>query len=191
MHDLSAFLSSALAAVRAAISSPLAPALIPWAILLLRTLNMTLDTLRTLAVVRGRLAASWVLGFAASLTFVISTVYVFEGLADLWRLLAYGVGYATGSLVGMAIEERFGPGHTLLRVRSREQGTALADALRREGYGATELAARQTGGAAGALVLSYVPRRHVDVVRRHLLIVDPACQVTAENVVQLRGGWRV
>ena len=189
MHGGSDLVEYALSAARGLPSWPLAPALMPLAIFLLRTLNMTLDTLRTLAVVRGRWASSWVLGFVASLTFVISTLGVFEGLGDPWRLLAYAGGYATGSLVGMAIESRLAPGHALLRVRSLESGPTLADALRREGYGATELAAREPGGT-GAVVLSYIPRRHVDRVRGHLLRVDPACHVTAEDVVQLRGGWR-
>ena len=96
----------------------LSPVWLPVGIFLLRTLNMTLDTLRTLAVVRGRWAASWVLGFVASLVFVISTVGVFEGLSDPWRLLAYSGGYAVGGLLGMAIESRLAPGHALLRIRS-------------------------------------------------------------------------
>ncbi len=169
--------------------SALTPGLMPLAIFVLRTLNMTLDTWRTLAVVRGRLATAWILGFVASLTFVVSTVFVFEGLGDVWRLLAYAAGYATGSLVGMAIESRFAPGHALLRVRSRNQGLALAQALRGEGYGATQLEVREPGGP-GALVLTYIPRRRVELVRRHLLGGDPGCSVTVENVVQLRGGWR-
>jgi uncharacterized protein YebE (UPF0316 family) len=162
----------------------------PLAIFLMRTLNMTLGTLRTLAVIRGRSASAWLLGFFESLAFVLSTVGVFEELVNPGRLLAFAGGYATGGYIGMVIESRLAPGHALLRIRSQERGAALAEVLRGEGYGATELEAAEQGNLSN-LVLSYIPRRQVEAVRRLLQRVDPACRVSAENVLQLRGGWRV
>ncbi|HET7010491.1 MAG TPA: DUF5698 domain-containing protein [Anaerolineales bacterium] len=160
---------------------------VPLGIFLLRTLNLTLSTARTLAVVRGRYTSAWILGFLDSLMFVVATVGVFQDLANLWSLLAYALGYATGSLVGMVLEARFAPGHALLRIYSQEHGPALAGALHQAGYGATELPGR---GASTSLVLSYIPRRQADRVARHLASIDPECRVTAEDVLQLRGGWR-
>jgi uncharacterized protein YebE (UPF0316 family) len=162
---------------------------LPWAVFLLRTLNLTLSTLRTLAVVRGRYTSAWVLGFLDSLMFVAATVGVFRDLTHPWTLLAYAGGYATGSLIGMILEARMAPGHTLLRVYSDQQGPALASALHQAGFGATEIRGRGESGAS-SLVLSYIARRKVDVVRRHLEAIDPGARVTAEDVLQLRGGWR-
>jgi hypothetical protein len=65
----------------------------------------------------------------------------------------------------------------------------LAEVLRGEGYGATELEAAEQGNLS-SLVLSYIPQRQVEAVRSLLQRVDPACRVSAENVLQLRGGWR-
>jgi uncharacterized protein YebE (UPF0316 family) len=121
--------------------------------------------------------------------FVVATVGVFRDLTNPWTLLAYAGGFATGSLLGMWLEARLAPGHALLRVYSDQLGHALAGALHRAGFGATEIPGRGEAGPS-ELVLSYVPRRQVDTVRRHLETIDPWCRVTAEDVVQLRGGWR-
>jgi len=181
-----------LAALAGALWLPLpaiVPALLPLVIFLVRTLNLTLATARMLAVVRGRYGAAWVLGLLDSLLFVVATVEVFKDLTNPWSLLAYAGGYATGSLIGMIVEARVAPGHALLRIYSQDRGHALAGTLHSTGYGATELPGLGDAGAS-TLVLSYVPRRRVDDVRRRLVEIDPWCRVTAEDVLQLRGGWR-
>src|SRR4030065_487577 len=109
----------------------------PLAIFLMRTLNMTLGTLRTLAVIRGRSASAWLRGFFESLALVLSTVGVFEELVNPGRLLAFAGGYATGGYIGMVIESRLAPGHALLRIRSQERGAALAGGPRGGGDGGT------------------------------------------------------
>jgi uncharacterized protein YebE (UPF0316 family) len=166
----------------------ISPSILPVAIFLFRTLNLTLSTVRTLAVVRGRYTTAWILGFLDSLMFVVATVGVFRDLTNPWVLLAYAGGYATGSLAGMILEARMAPGHALLRVYSQERGQALAGALHQAGYGATEVIGRGEMGDS-SLVFSYVPRRQVESIRRQLASLDPACRMTAEDVLQLRGGW--
>src|SRR3990172_306265 len=82
------------------------PTLVPLAIFLLRTTDLTLSTMRMLAVLRGRRLVAWLLGFVGALLFVSAIAGVLTGLPTAWSLLAYAAGYATGSLVGMTIEGR-------------------------------------------------------------------------------------
>src|SRR3990170_1636893 len=166
----------------------LPPALVPWSVFLLRTTDLTFSTLRMLAVLRGRRQMAWVLGFTGALLFVTAIAGVLAGLATGWSLLAYAVGYATGSLVGMTIEARLAPGRSLLRIFTAVSGQAVGDALQAAGMGATRLAARQPGG--GDLVLCYAPRREQARLRELVIAVEPACTITSENVRFLHGGWR-
>src|SRR3989304_8467612 len=118
----------------------LPPALVPWAIFLLRTTDLTLPPLRMLAVVRGRRLLAWVLGFAGALLFGTAIAGVLTSLATGWSLLAYAAGYATGSLVGMTIESRLAPGRSLLRIFTPGSALAVSDALHPAGLGATLIA---------------------------------------------------
>lgn len=164
----------------------LPPAAIPLAIFFLRTADLTLSTLRMLAVVRGRHLVAWILGFCGALLFITAIAGVLTDLSG-WSLVAYAAGYATGSFVGMTIERRFAPGHGLLRIFLPSGGRAVAEALHRAGLGATWFDAPRDDGA---LVLCYVPRRSVRQVSRQITALEPNCTITSENVRWLRGGWR-
>jgi uncharacterized protein YebE (UPF0316 family) len=165
------------------------PALLPFLIFSLRTVDLTLSTLRMLVTVRGRRLASWVLGFAQAVVFISAVAGVLSRLEDPWNWIAYAGGFATGNVVGILLEGRLAPGHSLLQIVSPRRGLAVAEALRRSGRGATSLAARGQEGSV-SLILCYVPRREVETAHREILGSDPDAFVMVENVRQVRGGWR-
>lgn len=167
----------------------LPPALLALLIFSLRAADLALSTVRMLAVARGRSLLAWVTGFAESLIFVTAIAGVLDSLDNAWNLIAYAGGFATGNVIGMVIEERLAPGHSLLRIVSSTRGSAVAESLRERGYGATELAGRGQEGTVG-MVLCFVPRRQVGPVRQQVLTTDPRAFVTVEEVRSLYGGWR-
>src|SRR4030065_1389964 len=77
----------------------------PLIIFCLRVGDMSLDTLRVLFVVRGRKATAWMLGFFQSALWVVAITSVLSNLGNLWNLIGYAGGFATGNVVGMVIEE--------------------------------------------------------------------------------------
>jgi len=166
--------------------SPLATALI---IFLLRSTDLTLSTLRMLAVVRGRRLFAWAAGFIEALLFVTAIGGVLGNLSHPWNLLAFAGGFASGNVFGILIENRLAPGHSLLRILSPALAESIAEALHDQGYGATSLAAQGQQGAVG-LILCYAPRRAVESVRRQVMQIDPAAFITVEHVRALSGGWR-
>jgi uncharacterized protein YebE (UPF0316 family) len=115
---------------------------------------------------------------------------VLSHLENLLNLVAYAGGFATGTVVGLFIEERLAIGHGHLRIISSQRGSAVADALRQAGYGVTELSGRGKDGTVAILTTS-VRRRDIDRVRRKVLQADPESFLTVEEVRPLhRGFWR-
>jgi uncharacterized protein YebE (UPF0316 family) len=156
----------------------------------LRVSDMTLDTLRTLFVIRGRKGVSWVLGFAQSLIFVLAISSVLSNLDNPLSLVGYAAGFATGNVIGMLVEERLAVGHTHLRVISSRWGSAIAERLRDEGYAVTEIPGRGKDGAVSTLDIG-VLRKNVQRVGRTVRELDPQAFITAEDVRPLlRGFWR-
>jgi uncharacterized protein YebE (UPF0316 family) len=166
------------------------PALLPFIIFALRVIDMSLDTLRVLFVIRGRKMNAWVLGFFQSVIWVIAISSVLSNLSNIWTIIGYGSGFATGNVVGMMIEEKLAIGHGHLRVISSTHGYAISDAIRSAGYAATELSGRGKDGTV-AVVTTSVQRRDIDRVRRKVLEVDPQAFITVQEVRPLhRGFWR-
>ena len=125
---------------------PSSPILVILIIFLLRVSDMSLDTIRVLFVFRGKKGLAWVLGFFQSLLFVIAITSVLANLDNPWNIIAYAAGFATGNVVGMLIEGRLAVGHIHMTVISPFSGPRIVDALRKSGYGVTEVPGRGRNG---------------------------------------------
>lgn len=159
-------------------------------IFLLRVMDMSLDTLRVLVVMRGRKSIAWVLGFFQALIFVLAISSVLNNLDNPLNIVGYAAGFATGNVVGMWIEERLAIGHVHLSVVSSRLGTAIAERMRSEGYAVTEIPARGKDGMVSLLNIS-VLRKYVIEVHKIVNQVDPSAFITAEDVRPVRRGfWR-
>jgi uncharacterized protein YebE (UPF0316 family) len=156
----------------------------------IRVLEMTLDTLRVLFILRGRRTVAWFVGFGQSLLFVVAITSVLQNLDNPATIIGYAGGFATGVVVGMFIEERLAIGHTHMRIISSGRGSAIAEQLRGKGYAVTEVPARGRDGAV-TLLSCNVMRRQVDWMMKTINEIDPAAFITAEEVRPVRRGfWR-
>jgi uncharacterized protein YebE (UPF0316 family) len=156
----------------------------------LRVLDMSLDTLRVLFVMRGRKRIAWVLGFFQSAIFVTAISTVLSNLDNPLNIIGYAAGFATGNVVGMIIEERLAIGHTSINIISSRLGTAIAEHLRKNGYAVTEIPARGKDGMVTMLNV-LVLRKNVDRARKLVDEIDPEAFITIEDVRPVRRGfWR-
>lgn len=166
----------------------------PWLSMLmifgLRVVDMTLDTLRVLVVMRGQKKIAWVLGFFQASVFVIAIGTVLKNLDNPLNIIGYAAGFATGNVVGMLIEEKMAIGHTMINIVSPRRGSAIADNLRKNGYAVTEIAARGKDGMV-TLLNCNVLRRNIGDVRALVNDIDPEAFITSEDVRPIRRGfWR-
>jgi uncharacterized protein YebE (UPF0316 family) len=156
----------------------------------LRVLDMTLDTLRVLFVMRGRRKIAWVLGFFQSAIFVTAISTVLSNLDNPLNIVGYAAGFATGNVFGMAIEERLAIGHTSINIISSRLGAAIAEHLRKSGYAVTEISARGKDGMV-TMLNCLVLRKNVDKARQLVNEIDPEAFITIEDVRPVRRGfWR-
>jgi uncharacterized protein YebE (UPF0316 family) len=161
----------------------------PLVIYFLRTFDLTMSTLRVLTVVRGMASTAWIIGFIQALSFILGIAGVLTNLRNPLNILAYAAGFATGNVIGILIESKVAPGHSLIRIVSPERGTLISETLHDLGRGATEVSAQGQNGMV-SLIYCFVPRREVKKTKDQILRLDPDVFVTVENVRELRGGWR-
>ncbi|MBN1264234.1 MAG: DUF2179 domain-containing protein [Anaerolineales bacterium] len=162
----------------------------PLVIFCLRVVDMSMDTLRVLFVIRGRKGLAWILGFVQSTLWVIAITSVLSNLDNILNIIGYAGGFATGIVVGMTIEERLAIGHGNLRIISSRKGSAITEQLRKAGYGVTELPGRGRDGMVTILDVS-VQRKDIARVRMLVDSADPDAFITVEEIRPLhRGYWR-
>ena len=159
-------------------------------IFILRMIDMSLDTLRVLFVVRGKRVIVWILGVLTSIIYIVAISNVLSGDQHPFTILCYACGYATGNILGMRLEERLAIGFKQVNVVSKTKGREIANALRDAGYGVTELVGQGMNGTVD-LVTTSVKRKQSQDVRKIIEAVDPEAFITEDdfNPVNSGGHW--
>ena len=106
---------------------------LPWGPLLifgLRVADVSIDTMRVLFAVRGKRYHAASLGFFQALIFILVVGNVLQHLGSVWHVLGYAAGFATGTLVGVQIENAVAYGLSTVRIVSPHGGVEIANALR-------------------------------------------------------------
>jgi len=119
-------------------------------IFLARIVDVSLGTLRTISIVRGRTGAAFFLGFFEVAVWIFVLGAVIEQVSAQPVLgLFYALGFSTGNVVGIMVERKLAWGHTSLRIFSPAHGPQLAAALREQGFRVTTF---QGEGRSGPLL---------------------------------------
>jgi uncharacterized protein YebE (UPF0316 family) len=171
----------------------------PWGALLifvLRIFDVSLDTMRVIFAIRGKRGIAALLGFAQAMIWIFAVGNAVKHLDSILHIVGYAGGYATGTWVGITIEQAIAYGVAQIRVVSRHAGVEIAEALRARGYGVTEFPGFGRDGSV-EIVQSVVQRGQVDGVLGIIESHDAEAFVTVEEPKVLRGGsmvardWRI
>lgn len=164
--------------------------LIALLIFIMRVLNMTLDTLRMMVVMRGMKTLTFILGFFQTAVFVLALGSVINDLNNPLNTIAYSLGFATGNVVGMMIEKRLALGSVNITIMSPTNGQQIAETLRGKGHAVTEIPARGKDGSVEVLECS-VQRKFAKEVQDIALDADPDAFITSRDIQRIwRGYWR-
>jgi len=157
-------------------------------IFILRMVGITFSTLRLLMVVRGRKIQAWIFGFSQTMVYIVALGWVLSDIGNWTKFLGYAMGFATGLVVGMILENRLAIGYTNIRIVSPNRGIETAQGLRKQGYGVTEVSARGQDGAVSILHCS-VLRKYEKQIKAAIADLDPEAFITAENVYLVQHGF--
>lgn len=138
-----------------------------------RIVDVSVGTLRTMVTIQGRIRLAFVLGFIEVTLWVtiISAIVKYIETAPLLAVF-YGLGFATGNVVGILVERRLGLGHVVLRIFSRVAGEALAELLRNQGQPVTIFRGEGRSGPVTQLMI-VCPRKQVRRILEQVRTKDP------------------
>lgn len=145
-----------------------------------RVADVSLGTLRTNFIVRGKRAFAFCLGFIEVLVWVLVVAQVITNLGHPVYLLAFALGFASGTVVGITVEGWFAIGDQVVRVFSA-RGESLASAMRERGLSVTVFPGAGRDGAVYLLFIQ-VRRRQTNSVIAAARMIDPSCFYTVDDV---------
>jgi uncharacterized protein YebE (UPF0316 family) len=161
----------------------------PWgalAILCLRVVDVSFDTMRVIFTIRGRRGVAALLGFIMAMVWIFAAGNAVKHLDSWLHIFGYAAGYGLGNFVGITIERTVAYGINVVRIFTR-RGEEIAAALRERGHGVTVFVGHGREGKVD-LIMCATQRAHLDdlvgVVETH----DPSAFLTIEEPKSLRGG---
>lgn len=90
--------------------------LLPLMIFCARVMDVTLSTVKILFVMNGKRDIAPFLGFFEALIWLVAIGQIISNVDNVWSYLAYAGGFATGTWVGMYVEEKLAVGRVVLRL---------------------------------------------------------------------------
>jgi uncharacterized protein YebE (UPF0316 family) len=160
---------------------------IPLLIILARIIDVTLDTMRIIYISRGMKYLAPLFGFFEILIWLLAISQIMRNLNNPVYYLAYAVGFATGNLVGIFVEERLAVGRVVLRIISQKDTTELVTHLRSRGYGVTTVDAEGSTGPV-KLIFTVIDRNNIKSVVQSIQNYNPRAFYSIEDVRLVKEG---
>lgn len=154
----------------------------------LRLIDVSMGTVRMLMVVRGRKFLAALIGFFEVMIFLLAISKVVREVGNFWNVLGYCGGFATGTIVGMTLEQRLALGFSVVRIISKTRWLEITQALRQESFGATQVIGEGKDGPVG-IIYSIVRRRQVPAVVALCEQLDPQAFITVEEAGRVYRGY--
>ena len=149
-------------------------------IVLARITDVSLGTMRMVAVIQGRRAFAAVLGFLEAVVFICVVAKVLLNMDQPVYAVAYGLGFAAGTYLGMVIEQRLAFGKQLVFLLTAK-GPELAGVLRAGEYRVAEVRGHVPEGERTILCVE-VPRRETQNLIRLANTVDGRCAFVVHDI---------
>lgn len=131
--------------------------LLPALIFLARVADVTVATVKLMFVVNNARKAAAILGFFESLITIVALARIMQDASNLPAYVMYAGGFATGTYVGMWIEEKLAYGNVLVRIIGKHIPDELLSYLTENQYRYSMVDANDQGG--NTLILFTVCKR--------------------------------
>ena len=149
-------------------------------IVLARIIDITLDTVRTVAIVQGRRVFAAILGFFEAVIYVTAIAKVLLNMDHPIYALAYGLGFAMGTFLGITIEQRLAFGLQVVSLFTRN-GAELAKGLISAGYRVAEVLGHIRDAEVTILYVE-IPRKQVPKLIHDAATIDEECFCVVNDV---------
>lgn len=155
--------------------------ILPIVIFFSRLTDVSLGTLRHVFISKGFRKIVPFLGFFEVLIWIIVVAQVMQNLSNWVCYIAYAGGFATGTYVGLLIEEKLALGLQVIRVITNQNSDELIAELKNSNHGLTIVDAQ---GAVGPvkMIFTIIKRKDVPQVVDKIATFLPNAFFTIEDV---------
>ena len=159
------------------------PLIVALIIFFARVVEVALYTMRAIAVSQGNRVSAFIYAFLQVIIWVYVVSKVLLNLDKTEYVIAFSIGFAFGTYIGIILENWLGQGHRIIRIFTRK-GRELVDEIRKEGFAATLLNGEGKDGPVQLLMVEAKRKKLKDIVNI-AKDKDPDCyySIDSANVI--------
>lgn len=158
---------------------------LPILIFCARVTDVSLSTLRVMFVAGGRRKIAPLLGFFEAMIWILMIGQIMKNLGNALTYFGYAGGFATGTFVGMYIENKLALGKVIVRIITKNEAVELVKMLTVSKFGFTNIKAEGKYGDVN-VIFSVLKRQDlpefIELIDKH----HPSAFYTIENVRYVR-----
>lgn len=156
-------------------------AVLPALIFLARVVDVSLGTIRVIFISKGYKLWAPILGFFEVLVWLMAIRQVMSSMEGPLMFVAYAAGFATGTFVGIMIEQKISLGTVMFRLMTGREVKPLVKHLRQSGYHVTESRAESSTGKVH-LLYTILKRKEIATVVKIVQEFNPHAFYVVEDV---------
>jgi uncharacterized protein YebE (UPF0316 family) len=147
-----------------------------------------METIRVIYISRGIKYLAPIIAFFEIVIWLLAMEVVMKDLTNIANFMAFALGFAIGTYVGLVIEEKLSIGMVILRiVTTDESNEEIVSFMESENYGITTLDATGSRGSV-KMILSLVNRTDVTRITQHIQATNPHAFFSIEDVRYVNQG---
>ncbi len=155
--------------------------ILPVLIFMARIMDVSMATLRIIFVIQGNHKIAPLVGFFESLIWLIAISQIMVNIDNFATYIAFSAGFATGTFVGIKIEDRLAIGKVLVRVITRVEAIELIEFLKSKDFYFTNVPAEGRFGKVNVLFF-VINRERLPMVLDAIKEFNPKAFYTIESV---------
>jgi uncharacterized protein YebE (UPF0316 family) len=162
--------------------------ILPLLIFFARICDVSMETIRVIYISRGIKYLAPIIAFFEIVIWLLAMEVVMKDLTNIANFLAFALGFAMGTYVGLIIEEKLSIGMVILRiVTTDDSNEEIVSFMQSENYGITTLDATGSRGSV-KMILSLVNRTDVPRITQHIQATNPHAFFSIEDVRYVNQG---
>ena len=142
---------------------------------------MSLGTIRVIFISKGYKFLAPLLGFFEVLIWLLAIQQVLGNLTNIFTYIGYALGFASGTYVGIVLEEKLSVGKVLIRIIATKDAKKMLKQLKDSKYVFTSMGADGQDGKV-KLILSIIKRKSIHKIVKIIKECDEDAYYSIEDV---------
>ena len=159
-------------------------------IFLVRIMDVSLGTIRTVMTVKGKNIIAALIGFIeVTIWFLVVKDALNSASNSLWIAVSYAGGYAAGTFIGGFISKKFIHGKLGVQMVIHEEKKEVIDALREHGYAVSVVSAQGYQGNNKLMLFSEIDSNHLSELENIVKKYDEKAFIVVNETKYVQNGY--